>query len=59
MAKFNPTKVVQTIAGKVEQGSPTMLPEVVEGEGFQNDFARFLEQGSIGQPDGGDDEAKR
>lgn len=58
MAKFNPTKVVPTTTSKVEQGSPTVLPEVVEGEGFQNDFARFLEQGSIGQPDGGNDEAK-
>lgn len=58
MAKFNPAKVVPTATSKAEEGSPTALPEVVEGEGFQNDFARFLEQGSIGQPDGGDDEAK-
>lgn len=58
MAKFNPAKVVPT-TNQAEDVSPAALPELVEGERFQNDFARFLEQGSIGQPEGDDDEAKR
>ena len=67
MAKLNPAKMVLATkvlpqASRVEESVKIPVidsPKEVKGDGFRADFARFAEQGFIGQQQGDDDEKKK